>query len=167
MKPACQLTSLFANKHTICTYAPYSRHTLYAKKNNLAREKDTPHKIEAPTFYLGTHLPTKNTNKKETKHDTHTNNMEQPKKHKSRIAKIESVFSYMLSPAQTYKRQSDPKAHGLLSSGDSGSLSRKHMKVIESVYQTVTHTHSHIHKAFYIGSQHRNGMQSRGWSRCT
>jgi len=140
VKPACQLTSLFANKHTICTYAPYSRHTLYAKKNNLARENDTPHKIEAPTFYLGTHLPTKNTNKKkQNMTHTHTNNMEQPKKQ----AKLESVFSYMFSPAQTYKRQSDPKAHGLLSSGDSGSLSRKHMKVIESVYQTVTHTFTH------------------------
>jgi hypothetical protein len=141
---------LFTQKKQSCTG---KRHSTQNWSTNILSWYTSPHQ--------------KHKQKRNKTWHTHTNNMEQPKKHKSRIAKIESVFSYMLSPAQTYKRQSDPKAHGLLSSGDSGSLSRKHMKVIESVYQTVTHTHSHIHKAFYIGSQHRNGMQSRGWSRCT
>ena len=140
MKPACQLTSLFANKHTICTYAPYSRHTLYAKKTILHGKTTLHTKLKHQHFIL-VHIspPKTQTKKKQNMTHTHTNNMEQPKKQ----AKLESVFSYMFSPAQTYKRQSDPKAHGLLSSGDSGSLSRKHMKVIESVYQTVTHTFTH------------------------
>ena len=128
VKPA--LTHKFACKQTdhiyIYVYTHYSKRTLlYTRKNILARQKDTAHKIETPKFYLDTHSPPK-TQTTRTQHDKKTstqsqkNIWKQKKKTQSQnqIPRLNShVFGSFLPVATAVSE----KAQGLLC-GDSGSL---------------------------------------------